>query len=84
MKIVEVEWEDAWVDTIDITIDEAKKLKPVVRTSVGWKISENFEGIILATDSFKDDKKHVNTPMFIPWGIVREYWEYEIDDTDNS
>ena len=41
MKIIEVKWEDAWVDTIDISIAEAKKLKPVVRTTVGWKISEN-------------------------------------------
>ena len=84
MKIIEVKWADAWVDTIDISISEAKKLKPVVRTTVGWRISENKEGIILSTDYFNDDKKHINTPMCIPWGIVLEYWEYEIDAIDNS
>ena len=84
MKIIEVKWADAWVDTIDISISEAKKLKPVIRTTVGWRISENKEGIILATDYFNDDKKHINTPMCIPWGIVLEYWEYEIDAIDNS
>ena len=84
MKIIEVKWEDAWVDTIDISIAKAKKLKPVIRTTVGWRISENKEGIILATDYFNDDKKHINTPMCIPWGIILEYWEYEINDTDNS
>ena len=84
MKIIEVKWADAWVDTIDISISEAKKLKPVIRTTVGWRISENKEGIILSTDYFNDDKKHINTPMCIPWGIVLEYWEYEIDAIDNS
>tara|TARA_Y100001951_G_scaffold1501_1_gene1025 strand:+ start:267 stop:521 length:255 start_codon:yes stop_codon:yes gene_type:complete len=84
MKIIEVKWADAWVDTIDISISEAKKLKPVIRTTVGWRISENKEGIILSTDYFNDDKKHINTPMCIPWGIVLEYWEYEIDEIDNS
>lgn len=84
MKIIEVKWEDAWVDTIDISISEVKKLKPIIRTTVGWRISENKEGIILATDYFNDDKKHINTPMCIPWGIILEYWEYEINDTDNS
>jgi len=84
MKIIEVKWEDAWVDTIDISISEVKKLKPTIRTTVGWRISENKEGIILATDYFNDDKKHINTPMCIPWGIILEYWEYEINDTDNS
>jgi hypothetical protein len=84
MKIIEVKWEDAWIDTIDISISEVKKLKPIIRTTVGWRISENKEGIILATDYFNDDKKHINTPMCIPWGIILEYWEYEINDTDNS
>tara|TARA_R100001480_G_scaffold58612_1_gene71595 strand:+ start:26 stop:283 length:258 start_codon:yes stop_codon:yes gene_type:complete len=84
MKIIEVKWEDAWVDTIDISISEVKKLKPIIRTTVGWRISENKEGIILATDYFNDDKKYINTPMCIPWGIILEYWEYEINDTDNS
>ena len=84
MKIIEVKWADAWVDTIDISISEAKKLKPVIRTTVGWRISENKEGIIRATDYFNDDKKHINTPMCIHWGIVLEYWEYEIDEIDNS
>ena len=37
------------------TISEAKKLKPVIRTTVGWRISENKEGIILATDYFNDE-----------------------------
>ena len=82
--IIEVKWEDAWVDTIDIEISEAKKLKPIIRTTVGWRISENKKGIVLATDYFNDDKKHINTPMCIPWGIVLEYWEYEIDESNNS
>jgi hypothetical protein len=84
MKLIEVKWADAWVNTIDMSVDDAKELEPIIRTSAGWRVAENTKGIILATDYFNNDSEYINTPMFIPWGVVLEYWEYETDEIDNS
>jgi len=34
MKVLEVKWEDAWIDTEDFSLKDAKELKPVVRSTV--------------------------------------------------
>ena len=72
--ICEVTWKDAWVDTIDITLAEAKELEPVMRTTVGYLIDiREDNGIVLCTDYYNGEEDSVNTPMFIPFGLVSEY-----------
>ena len=80
MKIVEVKWGDAWVDTDDFSLTDAKKLKPVVRSTIGFLITENKEAVVLCTDFYEKEKKIINTPMVIPRDMILDYWIYEIVD----
>ena len=75
--IMQVEWEDAWIDTEDHCIDEAKNLKPVLRSSIGYLVADNENEIILSTDRYhsKKEKEYVNAVMVIPKGMVTRYWE---------
>lgn len=76
MKIVEVRWFDAWIDTGDVCIKKAKKSKPIERYTVGYLIADDEDGIVLSTDYFPKGKKvkDVSALMVIPWGMV-EAWE---------
>tara|TARA_R110002020_G_scaffold247791_5_gene461813 strand:+ start:455 stop:706 length:252 start_codon:yes stop_codon:yes gene_type:complete len=78
MKVVEVKWGDAWVDTDDFSLTDAKKLKPVVRSTIGFLITENKEAVVLCTDFYEKEKKIINTPMVIPKDMIIDYWVYEI------
>jgi len=81
MKVVEVKWGDAWVDTDDFSLTDAKKLKPIVRSTIGFLITENKEVVVLCTDFYEKEKKIINTPMVIPKDMIIDYWEYEaVDD----
>lgn len=81
LPVVEVHWGDAWVDTKDCTLDEAKKFSPVLRKTIGYLINATDECIILATDIYKEsksleiEKNTINTPMVIPWGMVIGWYE---------
>tara|TARA_R110002020_G_scaffold198231_1_gene399458 strand:+ start:15754 stop:16017 length:264 start_codon:yes stop_codon:yes gene_type:complete len=81
LPIVEVKWGDAWIDTKDYTFEEAKKLSPVIRKTIGYLINTTEECIVLATDLYKESKSPeiegntINTPMIIPWGMVIEWYE---------
>ena len=77
MDVVEVLWEDAWVDCKDYSISEMSALAPVKRRTVGYKIRETSQCIILATDLYEQDKTTVHTVMIIPWSAVLELWDYE-------
>ena len=78
MKVCEVVWEDAFIDTDDMTIKKAKKLKPVKRSTTGYLVAENKHGIILSTDYYHAKKtKEIAAPMMIPWGIVKTYTVFE-------
>jgi hypothetical protein len=77
MNIVEVKWGDAWIDTTDINFEDAKKLKPIVRYTIGFLVADNEDSLILCTDYYDEDKTMVNAPMVIPKGMVMEYWIYE-------
>jgi len=79
MKVVEVRWQDAWIDTNDIKIKKAKKLKPVIRSTVGYLVDDSGDRIVLCTDKFEKGKE-VNASMVIPWGMVTDYWTYEDKD----
>ena len=80
MKVVEVRWGDAWVDTDDFNLAEAKKLTPIVRSTVGFLLSENDQAVVLCTDFYEKDKKTINTPMVIPRDMIIDYWIYEVVD----
>jgi len=80
MKVVEIKWGDAWIDTDDFSVTEAKKLKPVVRSTIGYLVSENSKAVVLCTDIFEKDKKTINTPMIIPTEMIIDYWVYEVVD----
>jgi hypothetical protein len=81
LPVVEVHWGDAWIDTKDYTFEEAKKLSPVMRKTIGYLINTTDDCIILATDLYKNSKtpeieeNTINTPMVIPWGMVEEWYE---------
>lgn len=79
-KVVEIKWGDAWVDTEDILISEAKKSKPIMRSTVGYLVADNENEVILSTDIFHSEKykEYVNSIMVVPKGMIVEYWEYEI------
>lgn len=76
MKVVECLWEDAFIDTSDMKLKKARKLRPVVRSTIGYLVSDNKDCLILATDKFKKGN-HISAPMVIPKGMILEYWEYE-------
>ena len=80
-SIMQVEWEDAWIDTEDHLLEEAEKLKPVLRSSVGYLVADNENEIILSTDRYnsKHEKKYVNSVMVITKGMVTRKWDI-IDD----
>tara|TARA_R110000751_G_scaffold246282_1_gene346256 strand:+ start:254 stop:532 length:279 start_codon:yes stop_codon:yes gene_type:complete len=80
-KVIEVKWEDAWIDTDDILIADAKKLKSILRSTVGWLVADNENELILSTDIFhsKKESQYVNAIMVVPKGMIVEYWEYEIE-----
>ena len=76
MKVVEVKWHDAWIDTKDLSIKKAKKLKPVTRSTVGYLVADRKNCVVLSTDRFYKEKE-ISAPMVIPKGMILEFWEYE-------
>lgn len=65
-----VEWGDAFIDTDDFDVEDAKTTEPVYRTSVGFLIAKNQHGYVLATDEYREEKDGVAAKMFIPHGMV--------------
>ena len=76
MRVVEVKWQDAWIDTDDMTLSKAKKLKPVIRSTVGYLVNDCEDWVVLSTDKFEKGKE-ISAPMVIPKGMILEYHEYE-------
>jgi len=77
MQIVEVIWDDAFSSSGELSMEEAKKSKPIRTHTLAYLMAENDHGITMCTDMYPEDPKtcaHIN---FIPWGMVVEYWEYE-------
>lgn len=83
LPLVEVKWVDAFIDTSDLSIKEAKKLKPITRFTVGYLIAENEDCLILSTDYFPKKKtvKEISATMVIPTGWI-QYWE--IQDVEDA
>ena len=83
MKIVEIKWGDAWVDTDDYSLEEAKKFSPVIRQTIGYLVNVTDDCIILATDLYAASKvpgafkNTINTPMVIPMGMVIAWYQLD-------
>ena len=77
MEIAVIHWVDAWIDHIDLDVALAKKQKSIKRSTCGYLISENEEGVLLATDWYEGGKE-VYSPMFIPWGMINTYEILEV------
>ena len=77
MKIVEVWWNDAWVDTNEISVKQALSKKPVLTVSVGQLIAENNEGVVMVVDSYPKSPKKGRVTNMIPWAMIVEYYEYQ-------
>lgn len=77
MKVVEVEWLDAWATTETSTIKKAQKHKPELTVTIGYLLAENEDGITIATDRYPKSPKQGKIINFIPWGIVSGYWVYD-------
>jgi hypothetical protein len=69
-KIMIVEWADAFIDTGDFDIKEAKNTEPVYRKTVGFLIANNKFGTVLATDLYKKKEDGASAKMFIPKGMI--------------
>ena len=67
--VLKIEWGDAFIENDDFTQEEADATEPVYRTSVGFLISKNQHGYVLATDVYRDSTE-VAARMFIPHGMV--------------
>ncbi len=70
MKVLTIEWADAYIDTDDFTVEEAKEAKPCYRTTVGWLVAKNQYGYVLATDRYREEKEGVAGQLFIPHGVI--------------
>lgn len=75
MKIVEVVWDDAHVTTGETTIRRAAKIKPIRTRTIAYLVTENEEGVVLATDIYEKHKRTGKIINFIPWGMVVSYEE---------
>ena len=78
LPIAEVIWEDAWVQTEGSPAKEAMRLDRVLRSTLGYKVGDTDECLILATDLYSKDQNTINTPIVIPWDMVIGCWEFEV------
>jgi hypothetical protein len=69
--IIVVDWGDAFIDTDDFDVKDAKNTRPVMRRTVGFLIAKNKYGYVLATDEFAKKKDGVSAKMFVPLGMVK-------------
>lgn len=76
-RVAIVTWDDAFIDTDDFDLKDAKKTKGVKRHTVGWLIHKNKRGVVLATDYYQKKKEGFNAKMFIPWGWVTDLYILE-------
>jgi len=83
MRVVEVKWADAWISVEDMKLAKAKKLKPVIRSTVGFLVADKSNCIVLSTDYYEKGKE-INAPMVIPKGMILDYWEYEDVPRENK
>jgi hypothetical protein len=69
-KVVIVDWDDAFIETDDFSAKDAEKTKPCRRRTVGFLITKNQHGYVLATDEYAKKADGYAARLFIPLGIV--------------
>lgn len=68
-KLVMIEWQDAWANTIDCT-------DILIHTTVGFLYRETKDEICLAQSYYSvEDKINVNNFFGIPRGCIKKYSE---------
>lgn len=75
MTPVVVDWDDAFIETDDFTEKDGIKTLPVRRYTVGWFVCETDKGVVLATDYYEKKKDGYAARMFIPWGMINEWYD---------
>ena len=70
-KVLVIDWGDAFIETDDFDLKDAKNTKPVMRRTVGFLIAKNQHGYVLATDEYAKKKDGVSAKMFVPLGMVK-------------
>lgn len=73
MKIVEVVWEDAHCSTDGVTTKESENVKPVLTRTVGYLVTDNKHGLLLASDAYDDSPGEFRVMNFIPHGMIVSY-----------
>lgn len=79
MTPVVVQWLDAFIETSDFKKKDAKKTKGVRRYTVGFFICETEDGVVLATDYYDKKKDGFAAKMFIPWGMIEDWYDLKGD-----
>ena len=75
-KIVEVEWLDAHATTGSTTLRKAAKIKAMRTITIGFLMSENDDGLVIATDIYPNSPKEGAGISFIPHGMIVNYYEW--------
>ena len=70
MHVLDQEHQYLLIDTEDYLKKDSKKLKPIRRTTVGFLVADREDAIVMCTDIYEKDSKHINAPMVIPKGAV--------------
>ena len=82
MRIEIITWDDASVDAVTVSPEEAAKMQGVRTHTVGWVVGENQHGVTLCTDTYDCDKSG-HTPMFIPLGMIAKRVKLPIPQKKN-
>jgi hypothetical protein len=76
--VVEVVWDDAWVDSDSMSVKAARKSVATRTHSVGFLVSNTDEGITMATDTYEKDRKNVRIVNFIPHCMIVSWYRYVV------
>ena len=71
-SIAIVTWGDAYINAVDVPLEDAMELQPLMRVTVGFLINMTEDAYILATDHYESDGQWIHAPMVIPRNMVKE------------
>ena len=75
MEIVRVIWQDAGLESMQLSHEEAVTIHPMLRENVGYVARDDSESIILVFGIINDRDKHATVydqTLVIPQGMVVE------------
>lgn len=73
MKIVRVHWLDAGMESHNLSTDEAKGVKPMPRSNVGYLLEDTDEKVVICFGEIIDVNKNMSVwdcTLVIPKGVV--------------